>query len=374
MNLLTQQLISIRETVCSQQEQPRRIQQYQQPSPQPSPQQQQQQRQQQLPQQHQQQLPATSQPACVHQHLAELTTPPISELLGNDLSSIRGDLEADDSGLNRGTSRSSFNNSGRAASIITSWGLNFNGSSKGMPAERFISMVNAYTNDCLNGNFRLLSENCHLLFSEKARDWFWRYRDSVTKIEWGKLCKALKEHYVGHLDDYDIKELMKERKQQSTESFEDFYNAIMHLKDRLKMQIDEKEVMEIMRRNLKPYLRKELFYHKIKNLAHLRSLVLKRELLNHDLDKRKEDRFTRKYVNEINNFESEEDSEEEISEVEMRKRREMICWNCRKEGHRYMDCLKEKTVFCYGCGMQNQYRPTCEKCSKNQKHTSNPKN
>ncbi|KAH8234497.1 hypothetical protein KR026_003132, partial [Drosophila bipectinata] len=45
----------------------------------------------------------------------------------------------------------------------------------------------------------------------------------------------------------------------------------------------------------------------------------------------------------------------------------LVCWNCRKEEHRYQDCLSEKRVFCYGCGTANTYKPNCVKCAKNLK-------
>jgi hypothetical protein len=213
------------------------------------------------------------------------------------------------------------------------------------------------------------------LFAEKAKEWFWRYRDSVQKIEWKTLCKALKKHYVGHLSDYDIKELIKERKQLPTENFEDFYSAVMNLSDRLTNRLDEKELVEMMRRNLKPYLQKELLYKRIRDIDHLRNLVLKRELLNQNLDKRKEERYNKKYIAEIIQSDSEESSEDEVCEVEHRKRKEPLCWNCREEGHRYIDCMKERTIFCYGCGAQNKYKPTCENCLKNPKRKyANPKN
>lgn len=40
----------------------------------------------------------------------------------------------------------------------------------------------------------------------------------------------------------------------------------------------------------------------------------------------------------------------------------LVCWNCRKAGHRYQDCQSERKVFCYGCGMANTYKPSCSRC------------
>jgi len=48
----------------------------------------------------------------------------------------------------------------------------------------------------------------------------------------------------------------------------------------------------------------------------------------------------------------------------------LVCWDCRKEGHRYQNCLAERRVFCYGCGAPNTsrspFRPTPSSALRNQ--------
>jgi len=45
----------------------------------------------------------------------------------------------------------------------------------------------------------------------------------------------------------------------------------------------------------------------------------------------------------------------------------LICWNCRKEGHRHKQCRMKRKVYCFGCGAPNNYQPTCPLCQKNGK-------
>lgn len=45
---------------------------------------------------------------------------------------------------------------------------------------------------------------------------------------------------------------------------------------------------------------------------------------------------------------------------------DMKCWNCWKAGHGNIDCREEKTVFCYGCGALNMYKPNCERYRRRQ--------
>lgn len=263
-----------------------------------------------------------------------------------------------------------LNNSGKIASLIHSWNLTFNGNSTGLPVEKFIYMVNSLTLDSLAGDFRLLGDHCHILFTSKAKEWYWRYRSSVDKINWEDLCRALKSYFSIHLSDLDIREMIRDRKQNANESFDDFHHSILQLCDRLRGPLSEPELTEILRRNLRPHLRKELFYLQIDNVSHLRHLVLRREALSFELDRAPKN--FRRQVNEID-VEDEffiEDQPEEVCEVrkpkeDTSKRQNNICWNCRKEGHRYIDCLEDRTIFCYGCGSVGVYKPQCEKCQGN---------
>lgn len=38
------------------------------------------------------------------------------------------------------------------------------------------------------------------------------------------------------------------------------------------------------------------------------------------------------------------------------------CWNCDEFGHHWQDCIQIRTIFCYGCGLKNVYKPNCAKC------------
>ncbi|KAH8308605.1 hypothetical protein KR018_009276, partial [Drosophila ironensis] len=82
----------------------------------------------------------------------------------------------------------------------------------------------------------------------------------------------------------------------------------------------------------------------------------------------------RRQVAEILEEEPMEDASE-FSDVEKGEEIEalaLVCWNCRKEGHRYHDCEAKRKVFCYGCGHPNTYKPSCLKCQKNGKASTRP--
>ncbi|KAI8115026.1 RING-H2 finger protein ATL30 [Lucilia cuprina] len=273
----------------------------------------------------------------------------------------------------RPVSSSVLANSGKVASLISNWNVTFSGSSAGLPVEKFIYMITSLTNDSMGGDFQLVCEHSHLLFTSKAKEWYWRYRRSVNHIVWEDLCRAMKTHFSDHLCDLDIIELMRDRKQGVQESFDDFYHSILQLSDRLKYPLSEQDMTEILRRNLKPQIRKELFYLQINNVSFLRRLVLRREALSLELGENPKN--FRRNINSIE-FDKNALSEEELVEniCELRKPRDeiykegrKICWNCRQEGHRYVDCMKERSIFCYGCGDIGVYKPQCVRCQGNLK-------
>lgn len=59
----------------------------------------------------------------------------------------------------------------------------------------------------------------------------------------------------------------------------------------------------------------------------------------------------------------------DVDEIELNKptKNPLICWNCRQNGHMFMDCPStERTLFCYRCGEPEVKAPNCSNCkSKN---------
>lgn len=101
------------------------------------------------------------------------------------------------------------------------------------------------------------------------------------------------------MSDNDIREIIRDRKQLIGESFDEYHAAILKLFDRKMYQLSELDLVETLRRNLRPQIRKELFYIDISTVAHFRHLVLKREVLNVDVEKYNNRPLPPKRVSEI---------------------------------------------------------------------------
>lgn len=251
-------------------------------------------------------------------------------------------------------------NSSKIASVINSWNVRFDGSSSNFPVGKFLYVIAVLTTDSLGGDFQLLCEHFHILLSGRAKEWYWRYRSTARKITWETLSNALRTNFADHLSDNDIREMIRERKQIVGESFDEYYAAILKLCDRMKFPLSETDLVETLRRNLRPQIRKELFYIDIRTVSQLRHLVLKREVLYVDLEKYNSRPLQTKRVSEIEFEKEDENYLEDVSEI--RNSKEIICWNCRNQGHRFTECLEDRTIFCYGCGSENVFKPNCQNC------------
>lgn len=263
----------------------------------------------------------------------------------------------------------------KVSQIMFNWKMKFNGSSNCLPVDSFIYRVEALTNQTLGGNFHLLCGNASALFDGKANDWFWRFHKTVDIVKWPDLCRALREQYKDSRTDVDIREMIRDRKQKSHESFDSFYESVIDLVDRLEQPLSGKTLVEILRRNLLPEIQHEILNMKIESIGQLREICRRREFFIQDVYKRhgvsgSKVGHLQKRLSEID-IEPEQTPvlellppDEDIAEISL------ICWNCRGAGHRYQDCLAERTIFCYGCGAPQTYKPSCRKCSSNPKNYS----
>lgn len=262
----------------------------------------------------------------------------------------------------------------RIASIIKNWNLQFDGSAQGLDVEEFLYRVKLLTADNFDEDYTIVCKHLNVLLTGKAREWFWRYRKQVPSVVWEDFCAAIRYQYKDFKSDSDIREELRNRKQRLGENFESFYDSVSSILDRLSTPIPETELIEIVKRNLRPEIRHELLYVPIFSIAHLRKLIQMRENLLNDegcrrqlANKAANIQYPRRNVAEIEllndpvaDLESESgfDVDAIVNPSSSHK-----CWNCQEAGHFWEDCIKERTVFCYGCGARNTYKPSCVKCS-----------
>lgn len=247
----------------------------------------------------------------------------------------------------------------RVSQIIGSWKLKFSGRS-GLSVEDFLYRVEALTNQSLEGNFALLMSHISTLFEGCASDWYWRYHRRMPSVTWAALCDALRTQFKEERSDVSIRAEIHRRKQKEGESFDEFYESVVLLSDKLSVPLSDSALLESIRSNLLPEIQHELLYQMISTVPQLRHIIRTREAFMQTvkLGLRKPQPAPRRLVHEVAvaaESESEED-EAELAAVNI------SCWNCGKVGHRYQDCMSDRKVFCYGCGKADTYRPSCPQC------------
>lgn len=271
----------------------------------------------------------------------------------------------------------------KITSIIQNWNLKFDGSANGLSVDEFLYRIRSLTAENFNNDFSIICRNLHILLSGKARDWYWRFHKQVDNIEWSEFCAAIKYQYKDFKTNFDLREDLRNRKMKAGETFDTFFEAISAIIDRLDSQIAESELIEILTKNLRPDIRHELLYVPIYSVAHLRKCVQMRENLMSDEYFRKNvasrtlnQSYPKRNVAELDLtensdiFQPSDSVESNIDAIQYTNNSK--CWNCDCIGHNWQDCLSERTIFCYGCGTKNMYKPQCPKCSS--KLPSNKKN
>lgn len=241
--------------------------------------------------------------------------------------------------------------------IIYNWKVKFTGGSDSLSVQNFVYGVEALTNQNLGGNFELLCRYVSCLFEFKASDWFWRYHKSVREIRWPDLCNALIRQYNDFRTDIDFRELIRERKQKYTETFDHFYESILELIGRLEQPLPESSLVEILRRNLLPEIQHEILNLPIYSVSNLRDICRKRKFFVQDVYKNKhgsKPNVPRRHVAELSEDVLTSETHDDDDEVSA------ISFICRKTGHRYQDCVLIVTFFVIVAVGQIHTNPTVE--------------
>lgn len=269
----------------------------------------------------------------------------------------------------------------KVASIIQNWNVKFDGTPMGLNIEEFLYRVRTLTKDNFNADFSVICRNLHILLTGKARDWYWRYHKRVQTVDWSDFCEAIRCQYREFKSPFDIMEEIRSRKQKFGEPFDAFFEAISTLSDKLPTPMSEMELIGILARNLRSEVRQDLLYVPVHSLSHLRKLVQMRENFLSEDHVRKNYTLRNQTMNyprriseivetaPVDGVEIHGNSDISVDAIQ---KPDFIgnCWNCDETGHQWEDCVQERTIFCYGCGTKQVYKPNCAKCAARKQHYS----
>nr|CAH7769236.1 unnamed protein product [Callosobruchus chinensis] len=181
--------------------------------------------------------------------------------------------------------------------------------------------------------------------------WTWWHNGFVRGAfhDWGDLVRQLKDAFLR--DNYDINLIdeIRRRKQGQREPVITFIAFMESQFNRLTSNpFTEKDMVNIIRRNLLPDYVKSLALYDILTLGQLTSFCRKLE-----------DSFLTCQPG------NRSDSSLGNDAYSPAPRKPIVCWNCEKLGHSSQQCRSPRIKFCYDCGMRNVTKSTCPSCSKN---------
>lgn len=235
---------------------------------------------------------------------------------------------------------------------ILNWQLVFTGvQGQGLSVSDFITQVNLMARADSVTEQELFLSAIHL-FAGSARNWyvaFERYYDN-----WQQLVRALKEQFLPHDSDLSLLREAEARKQRPDETFVLFLASMMNMFDHLQVQLPEARKLNIVMRNMLPYLRQALALTEVQDFHVLVRLCRKLESIRSMT-------VPKNIVSEVVTYPQQHPDNNNAP----------FCHNCQESGHLHPDCRHPKIrVFCYRCGELGQLANTCTKCRQVQGNQS----
>lgn len=293
----------------------------------------------------------------------------------------------------------------------STWGLTFHGNSRDPPVENFIFRIESIATGVFNVNLdSLVNEFCTFLRDE-AQSWYWSYmqRNTGKRITYTQFRVDFMARFRDMRSDFDIKCSLSNRKQnyRDKEEFRKYFDAMMAISARLAKTIPDDELLEIIKRNMRPGLQIALINHNFSNLDELllqcvslesmwtrlgynpEAFVLNRRSVEEVFIESTDEQLVlnkaehnlsalniQKQINAPRSFQL-KNSNPPVTDGKYSNSYSMpasfksdpnlltICFNCDDIGHHFKDCqVQEKRVFCYRCGNLGFYLPQCPNCKK----------
>lgn len=207
-----------------------------------------------------------------------------------------------------------------------------------------------------------MTANVHVLLSGEANKWYWRYLRRKPNARFEEMKAEMHKEFGRPENDIDIYMRLLTRKQGYKESFDEFYNAIVSLNDRMKEPFDDKKLISVLRNNARDKLGEILLSSDAKSVEQLR-------LTAREVEKFLAKRYIPKVVHEIeveNETKPVEYNSQNIAAISFQAKTanstNFACWNCNDKSHSFYFCPSHvRTLFCFLCGAKGVTTLECPK-------------
>lgn len=213
----------------------------------------------------------------------------------------------------------------------------------------------------------VLFESGYDLFGDKAYQFYKDCRNRVNS--WDELMEEFRREYLpAHHRDVLFEELRR-RTQHSSETIGVYLAVMGSYFNRLRCSTSEEAKMAIILKNLHPYYQDRLRDPLPRTLDDLRAVCRRIEAMRDSINNYVEPTTSRRanilerdlaYVDTAD----QRDNGPAQCSSGTRVKKPILCWNCKREGHRAIDCTSEKKIYCYGCRKEGVTKKTCDRCNK----------
>lgn len=146
---------------------------------------------------------------------------------------------------------------------IHQWSLRFDGGSNGLDAEDFVFRIERQAQLYGVAN-ETLAIGIGELFEGRAAKWYWTFQRQHARATWDQIKEEFVRRHASHRNtDFEIRARIEARKQKPAKRFYQFCQDIEALAVRLTRQMEEDELVEVLRRNMAMNLRKALWRDRI---------------------------------------------------------------------------------------------------------------
>lgn len=250
---------------------------------------------------------------------------------------------------------------------IPNWHLVYSGDGKGLSVNDFLKQVVFMARADRVGERDLLESAIHL-FSGSARSWYMAFENTFDS--WTTLKAALRQQFISQDGDFGILKDIEQRHQQKDEPFIVYLSAMMNMFDQLQFPLAEGTKVSFVLRNMSSFLAEKIALIDVTSLQQLSRMCKRIE------DVKNRDKNRKGSIPETSNF----SHRYRVNEVDQEDRyrlypiaaldksvsfsKEVKCVNCRRIGHVYQDCDRERMrIFCFKCGELGQTSYTCPTCN-----------
>lgn len=236
---------------------------------------------------------------------------------------------------------------------VSRWTVKFSGDLKGLKLAEFLNQVDmvATAERCTDEE---LHRSAFYLFEGFAKTWYMAFRRNYNT--WGELVTGLKTQFLPHDYEYWQMKDIENRFQKSDESFGVFLAAMELMFNELPYRTNERQKVQIIRRNLLPAYQDRLALVDTNTLPQLQFACDRIEKSQYSAMRRAQQQPS---------FSHARPETERIS-VPVHDLSTYRCFNCKNLGHHFNDCKMERRLFCFRCGKSNFSTLNCPNCkSKN---------